>query len=80
MHFGRGCAKCRGSGYLGRAGVQEVMEVESEVREAILAKASATEIRKVAVANGMVPMLVDGLHKAAKGITTIEEVLRMRYE
>jgi type II secretory ATPase GspE/PulE/Tfp pilus assembly ATPase PilB-like protein len=80
VYFGRGCEKCLGSGYLGRAGIQEVMEIESAVREAILAKASASEIRRVAIAQGMVPMLEDGLRKAAKGVTTIEEVLRMRYE
>ncbi len=80
VHFGRGCEKCLKSGYLGRAGIQEVMEIESVVREAILGKASASEIRRVAISQGMTPILEDGLRKAAKGITTIEEVLRMRYE
>lgn len=80
VYFGRGCEACLGSGYRGRAGIHEVMEVETAVREAILAKATAAEIRRVAIQNGMTTMLVDGLRKAARGVTTIEEVLRMRYE
>ena len=77
---GRGCALCSGTGYRGRVGLHEVMEIDNPVREAILRKASANDIRDVAVAQGMVPMLIDGFHKAAKGLTTIEEVLRMRHE
>ena len=81
-HFfrGKGCGACNGTGYVGRVGVHEVMEIENNVRDAILRKASASEIRRIAVAEGMNPMMIDGFHKAARGLTSIEEVLRMRYE
>jgi type II secretory ATPase GspE/PulE/Tfp pilus assembly ATPase PilB-like protein len=77
---GKGCSACNGTGYRGRAGMHEVLEIDDTIREAILRKASASGIRELAVAQGMVPMIVDGFGKAARGITTIEEVLRMRYE
>jgi type IV pilus assembly protein PilB len=77
---GRGCAQCRDTGYLGRCGIHEVLEITNAVREAILRKTTAAEIRMIAIHEGMVPMVVDGFLKAAQGTTTIEEVLRMRYE
>lgn len=77
---GEGCKHCGGTGYKGRCGIHEVMEIDTPVREAILNKASSSDIRTVAIEQGMVPMLEDGFEKAAAGITTIEEVLRMRYE
>jgi type II secretory ATPase GspE/PulE/Tfp pilus assembly ATPase PilB-like protein len=80
FYRGKGCAACSGTGYFGRLGIHEVMEIDNPVRDAILRKASASELRAVAVENGMVPMMVDGFCKAAEGKTTIEEVLRMRYE
>jgi type II secretory ATPase GspE/PulE/Tfp pilus assembly ATPase PilB-like protein len=80
FYHGAGCDKCKNTGYRGRAGLHEVMEIDATLREAILRKASANEIREVAIAQGMTTMLVDGFHKAAEGITTIEEVLRMRHE
>jgi type IV pilus assembly protein PilB len=80
FYKGEGCEVCNGTGYWGRVGIHEVMEVETAVREAILRKASAAELREIAEQNGMEPMIVDGFRKAAEGLTTIEEVLRMRYE
>ena len=80
FYRGSGCEACNGTGYRGRVGLHEVMEIDGEVREAILRKASAADIRKVAIGQGMVPMLIDGFCKAARGVTSIEEVLRMRYE
>ncbi len=77
---GAGCTACNDTGYHGRAGIHEVLEITPVIREAILRKISSSEIRNLAVQNGMVPMIVDGFAKAAAGITTIEEVLRMRYE
>jgi type IV pilus assembly protein PilB len=77
---GRGCAVCRNTGFKGRVGIHEVMEVDTPVREAILRKASAAEIRSVAIAQGMIPMLEDGFQKAMSGATTIPEVLRLRHE
>ncbi len=80
FYKGRGCASCNGTGFHGRAGIHEVLEISPPVREAILRKASASDLRDLAVAHGMVPMIVDGFVKAAAGVTAIEEVLRMRYE
>jgi type II secretory ATPase GspE/PulE/Tfp pilus assembly ATPase PilB-like protein len=78
--FGTGCEKCANSGYMGRVGVYEVLVLDQPVREAILRKATASEIQALAVKQGMVSMFGDGLEKARAGITTIEEVLRMLYE
>jgi type II secretory ATPase GspE/PulE/Tfp pilus assembly ATPase PilB-like protein len=77
---GAGCTLCGGTGYWGRIGVHEVMEIETSIRDAVLRKASAGEIKARAIAAGMIPMISDGFQKALLGITTIEEVLRMHYE
>ena len=77
---GAGCDECSSTGYRGRVGVHEVMEVGAAVREAILKKVSASELRDIAIKEGMLPMFIDGFTKAAAGLTTIAEVLRMQYE
>ena len=73
---GKGCDKCNGSGYSGRQGLYEVMPISPGIRELILDRASTTEIRHKAVEEGMLTLRDDGLVKVAKGVTTIEEVLR----
>jgi type IV pilus assembly protein PilB len=73
---GKGCDQCNGSGYSGRQGLYEVMPVTPEIRELILDRASTTEIQKLAIKQGMLTLREDGLIKVAKGITTVEEVLR----
>ncbi len=80
FYFGAGCKHCSGTGYSGRAGLHEVMVIDGPIRQAILRKASANEIRDIALAQGMESLVVDGFHKASQGVTTIEEVLRVRYE
>ncbi len=77
---GKGCKQCGGTGYRGRCGIHEVLEITAVIREAILRKATASEIRDLAIKEGMSPMIVDGFLKASQGLTTIEEVLRMRHE
>ena len=77
---GKGCAMCNGSGYLGRTVINEVLVANDEIRSAILLKASAAEIKQIAIKNGMTAMLLDGIKKAEKGITTIQEILRVTYE
>lgn len=79
-YVGAGCAECDGTGYMGRAGVHEVLEVDNAIREAILRKESATKICERAIKHGMMPIMLDGFHKAREGVTTIAEILRMRYE
>jgi len=76
FHTRVGCDVCGGSGYRGRVGVYELMEITGEIREMILRRTSAGEIGCAARRAGMVTLREDGLSKAAKGITTIEEVLR----
>ena len=70
-----GCEECRG-GYLGRTGVYEVMPITDEVQTLALGRSSADEIGPAAAEGGMVRMRTDGLIKAARGITPIEEILR----
>ncbi len=73
---GKGCAKCNGTGYKGRVGLFEVMEVTDELRELILIGASAIELRKKAIELGMVTLRESGLCKLREGVTTIEEVVK----
>ncbi len=73
---GKGCDQCNGSGYSGRQGLYEVMPVTPEIRELILDRAPTSEIQKLAIKQGMLTLRQDGLIKVAKGITTVEEVLR----
>ena len=78
--FGRGCEDCAGSGYKGRIVIHEVLVADEEIREAILRKASSTEMKQIAIRNGMTTMIEDGFQKALLGITTVEEVLRVTHE
>jgi type II secretory ATPase GspE/PulE/Tfp pilus assembly ATPase PilB-like protein len=77
---GLGCEQCNSTGYKGRVSINEVMAINGPVREAVLKKASASEIKKIAVSQGMTTMLEDGIDKAKQGITTIDEVLRILHE
>lgn len=72
-----GCEVCNGTGYRGRLVISEVLVVSDQIRKAVLAHATATEIRRIAVAEGMETMYQNGLRKALDGRTTIEEVLRV---
>src|SRR4051812_1449945 len=73
---GSGCERCNNTGYKGRVGLYEVMEITDELRELILVGASALELRKKAVDEGMITLRRSGLHKVMEGVTTIEEVAR----
>ena len=73
---GKGCTTCNNTGYKGRIGLYEVMEITDELRELILIGASALELRKKAVDDGMITLRESGLHKIRAGVTTIEEVVR----
>jgi len=75
-----GCPRCNGTGYFGRISINEVLMLSDPIRRQILHHAEATELQRVALAAGMRPMFQDGLAKAASGITTIEEVLRVTRE
>jgi type IV pilus assembly protein PilB len=73
---GRGCRTCNDTGYKGRIGLYEVMEITDEVRELILIGASALELRKRAIEDGMISLRESGLQKIRNGVTTLEEVVR----
>ncbi len=77
LYKGKGCPVCHNSGYAGRIGIFEVLVVTDEMKELIMAREDASVIRKRAIAEGMVPMLEDGLEKVKQGMTTIEEVMRV---
>src|SRR5215216_2960103 len=73
---GKGCEKCNNTGYKGRVGLYEVMDVSEELRELILVGASALELRRKAMDEGMITLRGSGLRKVKEGVTTIEEVVR----
>ncbi len=73
---GRGCDRCNNTGYKGRVGLYEVMEVTEELRELILVGASGLELRRKAVDEGMLTLRSSGLRKVKEGVTTIDEVVR----
>jgi type IV pilus assembly protein PilB len=73
---GRGCEKCNNTGYKGRVGLYEVMEITEELRELVLVGASALELRRKAVDEGMITLRQSGLRKVKDGMTTIDEVVR----
>jgi type IV pilus assembly protein PilB len=76
VQHGKGCAACNNTGYKGRVGLYEVMEMHDEIRELVLVGASALELKKKALELGMITLRRSGLIKAALGQTTMEEVLR----
>ena len=72
-----GCRSCAQTGYRGRLAVNEVMPVSEEIERLAVQRAPASEIKKVAIAEGMVTLRDDGLRKTAEGLTSLEEVLRV---
>jgi type IV pilus assembly protein PilB len=72
----QGCDKCNNTGYKGRVGLYEVMEVSEQLRELVLVGASSVELRRKAIDEGMLTLRVSGLHKIKAGLTSIEEVVR----
>ncbi|MCS7253899.1 MAG: type II secretion system ATPase GspE [Armatimonadetes bacterium] len=77
FYRGAGCDECRYTGYFGRTGIFELLAMDEAIRELVLRKAPAGEIRQVAIEHGMHTLLQDGLRKVLLGITTIEEVERV---
>ena len=73
---GRGCDACGGLGYKGRAGLYEVMNLSATLRRMILRGDASSELRDAAVAEGMLTLRMDGMVKVAKGVTTLEEVVK----
>jgi type IV pilus assembly protein PilB len=80
FYRGKGCKKCNNTGYKGRMGIYEILENNERVAALILRNASAREINKQALEDGMLRMVEDGFIKAKNGVTTLEEVLRVTKE
>jgi len=76
LYKGRGCGVCNGTGYKGRVGLYEVMEISDGIREIIMSGGTSVDIRKKAIEEGMLTLRMSGLEKIRQGITTVEEVLR----
>ena len=79
LHFyhSAGCTICNNTGYKGRIGIYEVIAKTEEIEKLIFSEANASDIKRVAIANGMITMMQDGMLKALQGITDVEEVLRV---
>ncbi|MCD6360622.1 MAG: Flp pilus assembly complex ATPase component TadA [Armatimonadetes bacterium] len=77
FYKGRGCSHCRETGYRGRIGIFELMTMNTEIRELIVKRASADQIKEAALANGMITLADDAMRKAKKGLTDIDEILRV---
>jgi len=77
FYRGKGCIACNNSGYKGRIAVQEVLKIDDNIREMILNRNPSTEIKNYAIKNGNISLLQDAIDKAKKGITTIDEVIRV---
>jgi type IV pilus assembly protein PilB len=76
FHKGKGCDKCAGTGYRGRAGLYEVMAMSPTLRRMVLTGASTADMRDQAVAEGMLTLRMDGIKKLERGITTLEEIVK----
>jgi type IV pilus assembly protein PilB len=74
MH-GKGCPKCNGTGYKGRVGVYEVMEITEAIQKAIVSSVPEDQLRKIAIKEGMITLRMDALQKVREGIATMEQVL-----
>ncbi len=77
---GRGCDSCRGTGYAGRTAIYEILVVDDEIRRAITSNADSETIKAIARKKGMKTLVESGLEKVKRGITTLEEVLRVAYK
>src|SRR5690606_5338999 len=75
LYRGRGCDRCKNSGYSGRAAIIEAMTISDEIRKLIIKRASAQEIGKLAVDQGMQTLRMVALNKAREGMSTLEQVL-----
>ena len=77
IYKGAGCSKCQGTGYKGRLGIFEMVELNNEIRELAFSRAPITELRKASVASGMRTLMLDGKIKIFNGITTVEEIAKI---
>jgi len=76
-YHSKGCKACNGTGYQGRIGIFEVLEMDDDIKELIMQKATADNIQDQAAENGMTTMMEDGVNKVLNGVTTVEELMRV---
>ena len=77
VFHGKGCAVCHKSGYNGRIGIFELLDLTDPIKEGIMKRVSSSELASLARAGGMRTMLDDGVEKVMSGLTTLDEVLRV---
>ena len=77
FYKGKGCEACNDSGYAGRVGIFEILQIDDDIKNLIMSRTDADQIKKKAIANGMSTMFEDGLNKAIAGQTTLEEIFRV---
>ncbi len=80
FYRGKGCRNCKNTGYFGRTGIFELLIPHERIKDMVVKKAPATELRKEALRSGMMSLREDGVFKIKEGITTVEEVLRVTQE
>ncbi|MFH0779401.1 MAG: ATPase, T2SS/T4P/T4SS family, partial [Parcubacteria group bacterium] len=80
LYRGKGCAECQMTGYKGRLGIFEILEMNEDIKKLIMTHANASVIRQKAIDQGMTTMLDDGLQKMLDGVTTVEEIMRVTRE
>ncbi len=73
----KGCEKCRHSGYSGRVGIYELLTVDDQLRDIIARNPNVGEFRRLCIERGMIPLRGDGMRKVAKGLTTVQEIMRV---
>jgi type II secretory ATPase GspE/PulE/Tfp pilus assembly ATPase PilB-like protein len=77
LYHGKGCKDCQYIGYRSRAGIGEMLVADNEIDEFLLKRPTTSQLHSLAVSRGMIPLVEDGLEKAKRGITTIEELFRV---
>ncbi|MDQ7786328.1 MAG: ATPase, T2SS/T4P/T4SS family [Thermodesulfovibrionales bacterium] len=77
VSLGRGCEECRGTGYMGRTGIFEIMDMTEKIREEIHEKTSLLSLKKVALGQGMRTLKENAIKKLIQGVTTVDEVVRV---
>jgi general secretion pathway protein E len=80
LHRGKGCFKCRGTGYLGRCGIYEVLPITEAIKKKIVPEADTETIRDIARREGMITLRENAVQKLLEGVTTYDEVLRVTWE
>jgi len=76
MYLAKGCPQCRGTGFRGRIGIHEFLLYNKDIKNLVLSRHGSSEIEQLAITSGMTPLIQDGIRKAARGLTTVGEVVR----